>query len=121
MIYRHLLQLGDGSRALAEASECAGDQGKFWEVRELIYGRQSELAGTVVFATVQPLVVAAGLDEAAFKQCFEQRRFQQQVENDYTAAQREGISGRPVLVINGTRIVGAQSFTQYQKVLDAIR
>ena len=121
LVYRHLLQLGTGSLALAEASECAGGQGKFWEMRELIYRRQDEVYGATEFARIQPLAAALDLDEAQFKQCFEQHQFKQHVEDDYAAAQREGVRSRPVLDINGTRIIGAQPFTQYQKVLDAAR
>jgi protein-disulfide isomerase len=118
LIYRHLLQLGDASRVLAEASECAGAQGKFWEMRELIYRQQSRLYGTTGFADVQPLVAELGLDESQFQACLDGGRYRQQVLDDYAAAQREGITNRPVMDINGTRIVGAQPFAQFQRVLD---
>ncbi len=52
LVYRHLQQLGPGSRVLSEASECAGAQDRFWEMRELIYRRQDELRGADSFAAV---------------------------------------------------------------------
>lgn len=113
------MQLGEGSARLAEASECAGEQGRFWEMRELIYRGQSELFGATTFAAIQPLVAELGLDEARFQQCFDSRQYRQQVEDDYTAAQREGVRGRPVSDINGTRIVGAQPFARFQPAIDA--
>ncbi len=118
LIYRHLLQLGAASKALAEASECAGAQGKFWEMREQIYQQQEQLYAATTFAAVQPLVAALGLDESRFQQCFEQRQFEQQVLADYAAAQQAGVRSRPVMDINGTRIVGAQPISQFQRVLD---
>lgn len=121
LVYRHLLQLGDSSKALAEASECAGAQGKFWEMREQIYRRQAELYGATSFAAVQPLAAELGLDETQFQQCLDQHQFEQQVTADFAAAEREGIRSRPVLDINGTRIVGAQPLTRFQQVLDAIQ
>ena len=121
LIYRHLLQLGEPSKTLAEASECAGAQGKFWEMREQLYRRQAELYSASSFAAVQPLVAELGLDEAQFGQCLEQHQFEQQVTADFAAAEREGIRSRPVLDINGTRIIGAQPLTQFQAVLDAIQ
>ncbi len=121
LIYRHLLQLGKPSQTLAEASECAGAQGKFWEMREQLYRRQAELYSASSYAAVQPLVAELGLDEAQFQQCMEQHQFGQQVTADFAAAEREGIRSRPVLDINGTRIVGAQPLTRFQQVLDAIQ
>jgi protein-disulfide isomerase len=120
LIYRHLLQLGDASKALAEASECAGTQGKFWEMREEIYRRQDQLFSATSFAGVQPLLAELGLDEAQFQQCMEQHQFEQQVESDYAAAQQEGVRSRPVLDINGTRIIGAQRFDAFQQILDTV-
>ena len=121
LIYRHLLQLGAGSLALAEASECAGAQGKFWEMRELIYRRQAHLARPAGPQAVQPLVTDLALDAGRFTHCLEQHQFRQQVEADDAAAQRAGIGSRPILDVNGTRIVGAQPLAQYQRVLDARR
>jgi protein-disulfide isomerase len=121
LVYRHLLQLGEGSQVLAEASECAGAQGAFWEMRELLYKRQADLYGAADFAAVEPLVAELGLDGPQFQQCMEQHQFQQQVLDDYAAAQREGVSSRPVMDINGTRIIGAQPFARYQQAADAVR
>lgn len=121
LVYRHLLQLGDASKVLAEASECAGAQGKFWEMREQIYRRQAELYSASSFAAVQPLVAELGLDEAQLQQCMEQHQFEQQVTADFAAAEREGVRSRPVLDINDTRIVGAQPLSRFQQVLDAIQ
>lgn len=108
LIYRHLLQLGDPSEALAEASECAGAQGKFWEMRELIYREQDRVFSGTINVT-RPLAAQLGLDVDQFTQCVQSRAFEQAVESDYAAAQREGITSRPVMDINGTRLIGALS------------
>ena len=118
LVYRHLLQLGEGTRMLSEASECAGEQGKFWEMRELIYRRHDELGGTDP-AALAPLVQALGLDGASLNQCIAAGRFRQQVEADDAAAKRERVSSRPVMDINGRRIIGAQPFAAFASVLDA--
>lgn len=119
LIYRHLLQLGEATRVLAEASECAGAQGHFWAMRELIYRRQSELFAARSYESIAPLVQELGLDASQFRTCLDTGQFRQQVEADYAAAQREGVLSRPVMDINGTRIVGAQPFAAFQRALDA--
>lgn len=116
LVYRHLLQLGDATQRLAEASECAGDQGKFWEMRAAIYRDQGALY-RATDAVLQPLVSELGLDGAQFRQCLASGQFQQQVEDDFAAAQRDGVRSRPVLDINGTRMVGAQPFAEYQQAI----
>lgn len=119
LVYRHILQHGEPSVVLAEASECAGAQGQFWAMRELMYQRQNELYGARTYASIAPLVEELGLDTPRFEQCLEQNEFEAQVAADYAAAQREGVNTRPVIDINGTRIVGAQPLTVYQQALAA--
>jgi protein-disulfide isomerase len=121
LIYRHLFQLGDGSRALAEASECAGAQGKFWEMRELIYTEQAQLYRATEYSVIAPLVRQLGLDEARFAQCFTSGEFRQQVAEDAAAAEREGVLSRPVLDVNSTRLIGALPLSRYVRAIDAAR
>lgn len=118
LVYRHLLQLGDETQRLAEASECAGAQGKFWEMREAIYRDQGALF-RATDAVLKPLVDELGLDGEQFTQCLASGQFAQQVEDDFAAAEREGVRSRPVLDINGTRIIGAQPFAEYQQAIEA--
>ena len=121
LVYRHLVQLGAGSQALAEASECAGAQGRFWEMREMLYARQPELFGVTDYAGVAPLAQELELDEPKFQQCMDQHDFGKQVEADAEAAQREGVVSRPVMDIAGTRIIGAQPVERFREALDAAR
>jgi protein-disulfide isomerase len=118
LIYRHLIQLGASSLALAEASECAGAQGKFWEARDRIYRRQAELSGVTNFEGLRALVADLGLDESRFQTCFEQHEYLQQVQDDAAAAERAGVRSRPVFDIAGTRMIGARSLAEFQRVLD---
>jgi protein-disulfide isomerase len=119
LVYRHLLQLGDGSRVLAEANECAGEQGRFWEMRELLYREQDRVFAARDFGSVQPLAAQLGLDETAMQQCMDSGQFRAQVEADNAAAGREGVTSRPVMDINGQRLVGALPLPQFQQVIEA--
>ena len=119
LVYRHLLQLGEGSRVLAEVAECAGAQGKFWPMRELIYRRQDQVGDGTDPDGVLALVQAVGLDEPAYYQCMTDHRFRPQISNDYAASQREGIVNRPTMLVNGVPIVGDQPFAVFAKAIDA--
>ena len=67
LIYRHLLQLGDGSVRTAEASECAADQGQFWPMHDMLYARQSDVyAAANLDATLEGFAGDLGMDTGAF-------------------------------------------------------
>lgn len=120
LIYRHLLQLGDGSVRTAEASECAADQGQFWPMHDLLYARQSGVyASGDLDATLVGYAGDLGLDTGAFASCMQAHKHLQFVQDDYQAATRAGVQFRPVFEINGTRITGSQPFTVFQKRIDA--
>lgn len=116
LIYRHLLQLGDGSVRTAEASECAADQGAFWPMHDMLYKRQSEVyASSDLDATLAGFANDLNLDGAAFGSCMTTHKHLQFVQDDYKAAQDVGIQFRPSFDIGGTRLTGALPFATFQK------
>ncbi len=117
LIYRHLLQLGEPTLRAAEASECAADQGAFWEMRGLLYRSQSDLY-TDLEATLAGLAGQLGLDQQQFEGCMSARTHQEQIQADFRAAQSEGIRSRPSFIINGRRLVGALPFEQFQQAIE---
>jgi protein-disulfide isomerase len=120
LIYRHLLQLGEGSVRTAEASECAADQGKFWPMHNMLYTRQSEVyASTDLDATLAGFANDLGLDGESFGSCMSTRKHLQFVQDDYEAAQAAGVRLRPVFDIGAARLTGALPFTTFQKQIDA--
>jgi protein-disulfide isomerase len=120
LVYRHLLQLGDGSLRTAEASECAADQGKFWPMHDMLYARQDAVYGTSALdATLAGFAKDLGLDTATFGDCMTSHKHLQFIQDDYRAAQAEGVRFRPVFDISGTRLTGALPFETFQKQLDA--
>ncbi len=120
LIYRHLLQLGDGSVRTAEASECAADQGKFWQMHDTLYARQREVYGASdLDATLAGFAKDLQLDAQSFGECMATNKQLQFVQDDYEATKREGVQFRPVFDINGARITGAQPFTVFKQQIDA--
>lgn len=119
IVYRHLLQLGEASLRAAEAAECAGDQGKFWEMRNAIYRNQVSLYTTSDFdAALAYLAQTIDLDTNAYSVCMQSRMHRPRIEADFRAAQEAGIRSRPVFDINGRRLVGARPFEDFQEIID---
>jgi protein-disulfide isomerase len=118
MVYRHLLQLGERSELLAEASECAAEQGGFWEMRRELYARQDEAYGDTD-AVARDVAAQVGLDPEQIGACLDAKTYEQAVRADFAAATAEGIRSRPVFTIGDATLIGAQRFSVFQQRIDA--
>jgi protein-disulfide isomerase len=120
LIYRHLIQLGQSSLRAAEASECAAEQDKFWEMHEAIYVGQAAIYGqTKIEGALTVFAQEIGLDLGAYNACMVSGRHRARIQADFEAAQAAGIRSRPVFDINGTRLIGARPFEDFQGAIDA--
>lgn len=118
LVYRHLLQLGDDSELLAEASECAAAQGGFWEMRHELYAQQSA-AYSDARATALNVADQLGLDAAQLAACLDARTYEAAVRADFAAATAAGIRARPVFTLGDETLIGAQRFGTFQQKIDA--
>ena len=97
----------------AEAGNCANEQGKFWELHDTMFSRQSELE-------VEDLKRHAGdlgLDQAAFDACLDSGRFAEQVSADLLEGQQYGVSSTPTVFINGRAVMGAAPFETFDEII----
>ncbi len=118
IVYRHLLQLGERTVRASEASECAADQGKFWEMRDVLYRQQDAIyAAENVDDLMVDLAGGLGLDTQVFTECLQSNKHLGAIEADYQASQEAGVRSRPVFDIDGTRLIGALPFEQFQQVI----
>jgi protein-disulfide isomerase len=118
IVYRHLLQLGAGSELLAEASECAADQQKFWAMREEIYRRLDQFYSDTR-AAVERTATAIGLDTGQFSSCLDNATHRAMVQADFAAAEAEGVRSRPVFKIGDQLIVGSRPLDFFQRAIDS--
>jgi protein-disulfide isomerase len=99
----------------AEASECAREQGKFWEIHNKIFDNQANIAVTDLKKYASDL----GLDTTKFNDCLDSSKYAAGVAADVQIGQNAGVSGTPSFVINGQLLVGAQPYAQFQQAIDA--
>ena len=119
IVYRHLLQIGDESERAAMASECAADQGRFWEMREVLYGRQDAVYGANGSdAVFSGFARELKLDGPSFDSCMRTNPHTAEIAADYAATQREEVSSRPVFDINGTRLIGGQPLARFAALIN---
>jgi protein-disulfide isomerase len=115
----------DAFRAAA-AAECAGDQGKYWQMHEKLFGNQQALSA----ADLERYAKEAGVEPGAFKKCFEADVYGAKVRRDLTDAQALGITGTPTFFLGFAegggkvkvvrRIQGAQPFPVFKAAIDGL-
>jgi len=99
----------------AEASLCANDQGKFWEMHDLMFKEQKSLE----LEQLKEKAARLELDVEAFNECIDSSQYAEAVMSDLEAGSQVGVSGTPALFINGRFLSGAQPFEQLAAVIDA--
>jgi protein-disulfide isomerase len=106
LVYQHF-PLSQHSQATpaALAAEAAGRQGMFWEMHDLIFRKQDELASDKYIEWAGEL----GLDVEQFKSDFENENLRQNVLRDLAEGNRMGITGTPTIYINGVKYEGDRS------------
>jgi len=124
-VYRDFAFLGPESTQAAQAAECAGDQGKFWEYHDYLFTHQSgENQGAFSDPHLKSFAKTLGLDTTAFNQCLTSGKYAQAVANSKTEASKDGVTGTPkgFILVKGKTVAtidGAEPYTQVQQKIDA--
>jgi protein-disulfide isomerase len=108
----------------AEAARCAGDQQKYWELRDALYANAAPVNDEVISKAAETI----SLDKAAFQTCLSSEKYKAEVQKDASEAAALQISGTPTFVLaksfkdklDGVRIVGAQPFVAFQTAIEGI-
>jgi len=98
----------------AEAADCANEQGKFWEMHDLIFSTQASIG----VANSKQLAQQLGLDTDKFNQCLDSDKYAQEIQADLSDGNTYGVSGTPTFFINGVRVVGAQPLAAFTTIID---
>jgi protein-disulfide isomerase len=116
LVYRDfpLYSIHPNAGQAAEAANCAGDQGQYWEFHDLLLSGGNPL-GT---ATYQTYANSLSLDMEQFNDCVESRKYESEVDADYQYAAGIGIQSTPTFFINGVALIGAQPFEVFQELID---
>jgi protein-disulfide isomerase len=115
IVFRHYpLPMHPNAQKAAEASLCAHEQGKFWQMHDLMFAQQKELAVDQLKAKASQL----GLDVEDFNQCLDSGEYADEVKADMQAGTEAGVSGTPAMFINGIPISGAVPYEQVATVID---
>src|SRR3989344_5579156 len=116
LVYRDFpLSFHPQAQKAAEAAECAGEQGKYWEMHDLLFGEgvQGGVAGFKQYAK------KLDLNSDKFDTCLDSGAMAGEVQSDMADGTAVGIQGTPGFIVNGKLISGAQPFAVFKQVIDA--
>jgi protein-disulfide isomerase len=108
----------------AQAARCAGDQQKYWELRDALLANTSAWSDQLIPKEAEKL----SLDMKEFQTCMGSEKYKAEVQKDAKEAADLQINGTPTLVLarsakerlDGVRILGAQPFSSLQSAIDAL-
>ena len=100
----------------AEAAQCAGEQGRYWEYHDILFDRQSPGKGWDFPA----LAMELGLQPDSFAACLNAGRYREEVAKDLQDGFTLGITSTPTFFINGRPLVGVKPFAEFQTVIDRL-
>jgi protein-disulfide isomerase len=104
----------------ARAAECAGEQGKFWEMHDLLYAHQGEWRrGRDAAGFFASLAAQAELDRGKFASCYREDRRADRTRAANQAARAGGIRATPTFLIDGRRVEGALPAETFRQLLSA--
>ena len=99
----------------AEAAETAALQGKFWEMHDLLYEKQTFLEPEVI----PPWAESIGLDLDKFGNDIKQGVVEKRIQEDRQSGIRSGVNGTPTFFINGTRYDGSPDYGSLLSALES--
>lgn len=128
LVYRHLplSRIHPRARQLAEAGECAAEQGRFWAYHDYIFDHQARSGELDLDAVAREAGVS---DPGRFRECVDSRRYAGRVEADLETTEALGIGGTPTFFIGrrvdagtlrGVLLEGAHPLENFRRAIDRI-
>jgi protein-disulfide isomerase len=111
----------------AEAANCAGEQGKYWEMHDRLFANQKALG----LKDLPVYAQALGLDLSSFRQCLDSGRQVTEIRKDIADGVKAGVKGTPTFFLGFTEpndlkvkalsiIRGAQPYTNFREAIERL-
>ncbi|MDA9101378.1 DsbA family protein [Omnitrophica bacterium] len=117
-VWRHYpLPMHKGSERTHAASECAFEQGGFWEYHDKLFDKTGN------YRTDEALIGLAeetGLDVPQFRECLESDKYLETVRKDIAKGAVAGVRGTPATFINGKLVSGARPYAVFEYEVETI-
>lgn len=102
----------------SNAAACADEQGKFWEMHDMLFANQDRWNGE---ATSSPkgafkgYAQSLGLDMPKWEACYDADRYRSRIASNRAESERRHVESTPTFIIGGKMVAGALSYDQFMK------
>ena len=110
----------------AEAADCAGEQGKYWDMHDMLFENQNAL----MVDKLKQYATEIGLDSDTFNTCIDSGKYAEEIRKDMEDGRRAGVNGTPTFFIgksqdnskeiNGKKIAGALPYHSFKQIIDQL-
>ncbi|MEN9551698.1 MAG: hypothetical protein RI935_75 [Candidatus Parcubacteria bacterium] len=120
VVHKHfpLTQIHRNALPAAMAAEAAGVQGKFWEMNDILYAKQSEWSGALnardyflAYATT------IGLNVATFEKDLSNKTLEEKVLAELREGVRLKVQGTPTFFLNGQKINNPRDLASFDALI----
>ena len=124
-VYRHfpLSSIHPNAQKAAEASECASEQGKFWEMADKMFEKQAQ---GLSIAQLSTYATEAGVkDIKKFNDCVSSGKYAGRVASDLASGEAAGVTGTPGSIVLGPDgqqelVPGALPYDSVKQIVDSM-
>ncbi len=109
-----LVSIHPRSEKAAEAAECAGQQGKYWQAVDMFYQHQNDLSP----AALNRYAGEMGLNSREFVGCLQKGEMASRVAQDIKDGRALGVHATPTFFIGGHMIVGPIPYPQFEQLVE---
>lgn len=118
-----LFQIHPNAMIAAQAAGAAGLQGKFWQMHDLLYAKQSEWVSAandqVVSTYFDTYAKSIGLDVPKFNTDIESTAVKNKIQADISSGNDASVDHTPTFFVNLTQIQNPNSYEEFKSVIDA--
>lgn len=120
IVYRDYAFIGDESVVAAVAARAAGQQGKYWQFHDYLFGNQNgENKGWFSETRLQGIAQAIGLDLPAFNSARNDAELKQDVLAETSQGRALGVTGTPTIAIGGQLRTDLTTYDKLEAAVEA--
>ena len=118
-----LTQIHPQAAKAHEGAHCAGEQGRYWDMHDILFQKQKDLSVPALSGYADEI----GIDVDTFEACLDGGHHAEAIQRDIQAGTKAGVRGTPSFVIGksgsgdtitGTIVRGAQALAKFQQVIE---
>ena len=118
LVYKHFpLGFHPNAQKAAEASECAGEQEKFWEYHDKLFESLQIGYGVENF---KKWAKDLALNINKFNGCLDSGKYAQKVQADYQEGAQKEVNGTPATFVNGQLVSGALPYDSFKQIIESL-